>query len=65
VPSEGDIRVDGGWVEAAFLADRVLVMSERPGGNRGGLRRAFQRPRSLDVMADAMLGVHPRVHARP
>jgi hypothetical protein len=31
MPSEGDIRVDGRWVETAFLVDRVLVMSERPG----------------------------------
>ena len=44
--------------EAVFLADRVLVMTERPGAIAAIYDVPLPRPRSLDVMAD------PRVHRR-
>jgi NitT/TauT family transport system ATP-binding protein len=42
--------------EAVFLADRVLVMSPRPGRILEDLRVEFPRPRSLDVMSTPGFG---------
>ncbi len=44
--------------EAVFLADRVLVMSPRPGRIVDTLTVGFARPRSLDVMNTPEFGVH-------
>ncbi len=40
--------------EAVFLADRVLVMSERPGAIAADYTVPLPRPRSIDVMAEPM-----------
>jgi NitT/TauT family transport system ATP-binding protein len=42
--------------EAVFLADRVLVMSPRPGRILEDLRIRLDRPRSLDVMSTVAFG---------
>lgn len=43
--------------EALFLADRVLIMSARPGRIREELQVPFERPRSLeDLVADPRYG---------
>ncbi len=42
--------------EAVFLADRVLVMTPRPGRIMDDLRVEIPRPRSLDVMATPAFG---------
>jgi NitT/TauT family transport system ATP-binding protein len=40
--------------EAVFLADRVLVMTQRPGAIAATYEVALPRPRSLDVMSDPL-----------
>src|SRR5260370_36098099 len=40
--------------EAVFLADRVLVMTERPGAIAAIYDVPLARPRSLDVMSDPL-----------
>ncbi|MFI5338695.1 MAG: ABC transporter ATP-binding protein [Candidatus Methylomirabilales bacterium] len=42
--------------EAVFLADRVLVMSSRPGRILDDVRMKMARPRSLDIMSDPAFG---------
>ena len=46
--------------EAVFLADRVLVMTPRPGRIGDLLTIDFPRPRSLDVMTTEAFGAHVR-----
>jgi NitT/TauT family transport system ATP-binding protein len=46
--------------EAVFLADRVLVMTPRPGRVLDAVAVEMPRPRSLDVMASAAFGDHVR-----
>jgi NitT/TauT family transport system ATP-binding protein len=46
--------------EAVFLADRVLVMTQRPGRIGDMLTIDFPRPRSLDVMTSEAFGAHVR-----
>ena len=47
--------------EAVFLADRVLVMTPRPGRIADDRRIGIPRPRSLDAMSTPEFGEH--VHA--
>ena len=42
--------------EAVFVADRVLVMSNRPGQIRAEIRIDLPRPRSLEVMYTEFFG---------
>src|SRR5262245_960604 len=46
--------------EAVFLADRVLVMTQRPGRIGDMLEIDFPRPRNLDVMTGETFGAHVR-----
>src|SRR5215203_5600974 len=46
--------------EAVFLADRVLVMTPRPGRIADLLRIDFPRPRSIDIMTAEAFGAHVR-----
>jgi NitT/TauT family transport system ATP-binding protein len=46
--------------EAVFLADRVLVMTPRPGKIQDQLKIDLPRPRSLEVMNTERFGAHVR-----
>jgi NitT/TauT family transport system ATP-binding protein len=46
--------------EAVFLADRVLVMTARPGRIGDMFDVKLPRPRSLDVMTTEAFGVYTR-----
>ena len=46
--------------EAVFLADRVLVMTSRPGKILEDVRVKSARPRSLDIMNTPEFGEHVR-----
>jgi NitT/TauT family transport system ATP-binding protein len=46
--------------EAVFLADRVLVMTPRPGRIMDDLRIALARPRPIDVLNTPEFGAYVR-----
>jgi len=46
--------------EAVFLADRVMVMTPRPGKIADLFEVDLPRPRTLDVMTTEKFGVHVR-----
>jgi NitT/TauT family transport system ATP-binding protein len=46
--------------EACFLADRVLVMTARPGRIRDDVKIELPRPRSLNVMNTEAFGTYVR-----
>jgi NitT/TauT family transport system ATP-binding protein len=51
--------------EAVFLADRVFVMTPRPGRIMDDVRVEIARPRSLEVMNTPEFGGHvQRIRAR-
>jgi NitT/TauT family transport system ATP-binding protein len=47
--------------EAIYLADRVLVMSERPGSIAAEYRIDQPRPRGLDVMGSSAFGDYAKL----
>ena len=53
-----DVRPDGkGFQEALFLADRILVMSSRPGRIKATVAVPLSRPRRLEMLYSAEFGV--------
>jgi len=46
--------------EAAFMSDRVIVMSPRPGRIIAGVMIGLPRPRNLDLLSDAAFGEYTR-----
>jgi NitT/TauT family transport system ATP-binding protein len=46
--------------EAAFMSDRVIVMSPRPGRIIEDVAIDLPRPRDLDLLSDAVFGDYTR-----